>query len=262
MDFRSLAEEVSTAVAPLLGTHEGEKIIGRGASGQYTRRIDKVAEDIAIRFLEEEEVSMVILSEEAGKVKLGEDPEYICLIDPIDGSFNAIHGIPICAFSLALAPYHKGASLKDIEYGIVRNIATGDVFEAKKGKGAKFNGKNIKTAKEENLEESTICLYIDHGIGRLEKLVAKPKRIRTLGCVALELCYLARGDYHAFVDLRRALRVTDIAAGKLIVEEAGGIIGTETGSPLMADISELGRISIIAGGNYKIYEQVMNEIRE
>jgi myo-inositol-1(or 4)-monophosphatase len=80
--------------------------------------------------------------------------------------------------------------------------------------------------------------------------------------VALELCYLARGDYHAFVDLRRALRVTDIAAGKLIVEEAGGIIGTETGSPLMADISELGRISIIAGGNYKIYEQVMNEIRE
>jgi|Deesub1362A_J573_1020465.scaffolds.fasta_scaffold00109_30 myo-inositol-1(or 4)-monophosphatase len=262
IDIYKMAEIVSSSVQYLIGTQNANEIIKKGAGGQYTRKIDKVAEDTAINFLKNEGVPVEILSEEAGRIRLGDRPEYICLLDPIDGSFNAICGIPLASVSIALAPYKNNATLSDIEYGLVKNIITGDTFEATKGKGAKLNGKKINTSSIEYLEDSTIGLYVEHGIKGIDKLLEKPKRIRNLGCVSLELCYLAKGSYHAFIDLRKKLRVTDIAAGKLIVEEAGGITGNESGSPLNTTILKMEWISIIAAANNRIYEQTMGLLKK
>jgi myo-inositol-1(or 4)-monophosphatase len=145
--------------------------------------------------------------------------------------------------------------------GLVKNLATGDVYEAEKGKGAKLNGKNISTTRDEKLEGASLCVYIHRDVRRLEKLLKMPKRVRTLGCVALEMCHVAKGDYHAMVDLRKVLRVTDIAAGKLIVEEAGGIVSDGLGQPLRASILEIERTSPIASGNIGIHKKILNVLR-
>jgi myo-inositol-1(or 4)-monophosphatase len=196
-----------------------------------------------------------VLSEESGLVTFGENPEYICVLDPLDGTHNAIHGIPFYSVSIAIARYSENASLEDIGYGLVMNLKTGDVFEAGKGKGARFNGETI-SAEDKRLDESTFCIYMRNDTGVLNRLLHGVKRIRNMGSVALELCHVAKGDYHGLVDLRNLLKVTDVAAGKLILEEAGGICTPDAG------ILGLEGIPVVACSSEKLYKDVAKLLRD
>lgn len=246
---REVVAEVQKALGPLAGTREAGDFIKMGADGTPTVRLDDVAEKAALEVLRRADVPMVVLSEEAGLVSIGDEPEYICILDPLDGTYNAVHGIPFYSISIAIAPYRENATTKDIELGLVMNLENGDVFEAEKGKGATFNGEIIKTI-DRKLEDSTFCIYIQDDVGRLERLLGGVKRVRNMGSVALELCYVAKGDYHGLVDLRNLLKVTDVAAGKLILEEAEGICTPETG------ILGLEGISVAACSSEILYKEV------
>lgn len=253
--LREVAEEVQKVVDPLAGTKKAGKFIKMGADGTPTVKIDAVAEKAAFEVLRGTGISMVILSEESGVVAIGDSPEYICVLDPVDGTYNAVHGIPIYAISIAIADYKENASAKDIEFGLVMNLKTGDIFEAQKGKGASFNGKNISTSKDESLDESTFCIYM-RDIKKLNGLLKGVKRMRSMGSVALELCHIAKGDYHGLVDLRNVLKVTDVAAGKLILEEAGGVISSGAGSVLDTSILSLKGIPVVACSNEELHKEV------
>lgn len=258
---RKVADEVQKAVKSVVGTKKAGKFCGIGADGTPTEGVDVAAEAAALRVLEKAGISMLVVSEEAGKVEIGESPEYICILDPVDGSYNAVRGIPIYSLSIAFAEYSRTATLNEVEYALVKNLATGNVFETMKGKKPRCNGKKISTRSKDELGKCTFSIYAKKsGFDRMLPLLKTVEKTRTLGSVALELCYVARGDLDGVADLRNDLRNIDIAAGKLILEEAGGVVSDENGNTLKAGITGIEKVNILAAGNKGIHRKVLKAV--
>ncbi|MGB4234955.1 MAG: bifunctional fructose-bisphosphatase/inositol-phosphate phosphatase [Methanoregulaceae archaeon] len=231
MDFftccNEMADAVSEAIAPLVGTVKGGARTGMGADGSPTQLIDQVAESCILAYLEECPLARTLISEEAGKVKLDGD-EGTLFLDPVDGTYNAVAGIPFYALSIA---YAKDGIIRD---AFVRDLAGGETFSAQRGKKAFLDGKPITVSTTMALEQSALSLY-----GRrfdpagVLSLGQKVRRWRLLGASALELCYIGCGRIDGFIDLRGTLRVTDAAAGMLVCTEAGGVVSDLDGKPLV-----------------------------
>ncbi|MDG6256114.1 MAG: bifunctional fructose-bisphosphatase/inositol-phosphate phosphatase [Methanomicrobiaceae archaeon] len=230
MTFIRSCNEIATLVqehiGDLVGNPSGGAYIKMGADGTPTKRIDQVAEDLIVDFLVEHDLCDRIISEEQGKVQVGSGDRTVFL-DPIDGTFNAVAGIPFYSVSLA---YAEGGSIRE---GYVKDLAHDEVFSAARGTGAFLNGKRIHVAATAFLEESSISVYgRKFNPGTVLRLGQKIRRWRLLGASSLELCYVACGRIDGFVDVRETLRVIDAAAGMIICEEAGGVVSDHTGEPI------------------------------
>ncbi len=211
-----MAEMVTESIRNLAGTEQGAEIVKMGADLTPTKRIDQVAEDCIIAFLQEHPLCSLLVSEEAGKVKFHGNGGTIFL-DPVDGTFNALAGIPFYALSLAYAEHGV------VQQAFVRNLASGETFTAVKGKYARCDDKPIRVSEVSQLDESAMSVYgRKFDPTRMMQLGQKIRRWRLLGASALELCYIGCGRIDGFVDLRGTLRVTDAAAGMLVCTEAGG----------------------------------------
>jgi len=211
-----MAEQVEESIAKLVGTAEGGKTVRMGADLTPTKLIDQVAEDCIIHYLEETPLCSLLISEEAGKVPF-DGKEGTIFLDPVDGTFNAVAGIPFYALSIAYA--REGV----VEKAYVRNLSSGETFTAEKGKYARCNGNVIHVSDVVNLDECAMSVYgRKFDPTRVMQLGQKIRRWRLLGASALELCYVGCGRIDGFIDLRGTLRVTDAAAGMLICSEAGG----------------------------------------
>ncbi len=230
-----IAKAVENAIIGLVGKPEASMIIQMGADGTFTEKMDKVAEDAALSVLEKKSIQVKLISEELGERTIGK-PEFTVLLDPIDGTFNAVNNLPFFCVSIAIG----NSNLSDIRYGYVRNLVNGDTFTAEKGKGAFLNNRRIHVSSTSRIDEMSIVSYTHSYDNK------KVKRIRVLGSAALELCYVASGVFDAFIDMRGMLRITDMAAGKLIVEEAGGMVTDERGKPLLTSFDVRQRVNIIA----------------
>ncbi|WP_319508000.1 bifunctional fructose-bisphosphatase/inositol-phosphate phosphatase [uncultured Methanolobus sp.] len=242
-----IADAVHKAIKGLVGTPEAGKVLYIGADGTPTKLIDDVSEKAIFTLLEKEKNSFRVISEEAGDKILGKSPGYTLIIDPIDGTYNACFGIPFYSLSIAIA----GNDLNDLCFGYVKNLATGDTFYAEAGKGAYLNGTRLKTSK--NSEVSRFCMSIygyRPNIKEAAVLSKSVRRVRVLGSVALELCYVAAGRIDAFTDVRGTMRTTDVAAGKLIIEEAGGIVTDGCGESLKLEDKLMSRVSVIASNGH------------
>jgi len=246
---REIADRVGTSVTSLIGKGMEEEIDAR-------------AEKTAMGELLKSEVPMLVVSEESGATFLSKEPEYIYLLDPIDGTYNAARGIPPFAFSIAVARYVDGATLGEIEVGLVRNLVTGDTYEAERGRGATMNGTPLHPSEERSLGKSTFCVYLfGTQLKELARVLPYIKRIRSLGCASLELCYVAENGFEGFVDLRGTLRNVDIAAGKLIIEEAGGRITGKDGEKLNTGIDNIRTLSVLAAGNSILHEELIKRLK-
>jgi len=258
---REIGAELREVVEEALESGDAAREVGIGADGTPTEAIDRLAEALVLRRLREAG-SFFVLSEEAGSVALAEEPEYIAVVDPIDGSYNALHRLPFYAFSVAFAPYSEEASLTDVVSGYVLNLYSGDEFAAERGRGARFNSTTLRVSKTKALEGATLCVYSTPGsIHRLLPLLRRIKRVRTLGSAALELCHVARGDFHAFVDVRTYLRNIDIAAAKLVLEEAGGVVTDVRGIPLDVSLLRIERLNIVAAHTGVIHGKIVKILR-
>jgi myo-inositol-1(or 4)-monophosphatase len=220
MEFLSacnqMAEIVEEAIRPLVGTPEGGVTVKMGADLTPTKKIDQVAEDCIVQYLSDHSLCSILVSEEAGRVEFGGGKGTIFL-DPVDGTFNAVAGIPFYALSIAYA--EDGEVMK----AYVRNLASGETFTALKGKLAQCNNRPIRVSEVSNLDECAMSVYgRKFDPTRVMQLGQKIRRWRLLGASALELCYIGSGRIDGFIDLRGTLRVTDAAAGMLICTEAGG----------------------------------------
>ncbi|MHA1594687.1 MAG: bifunctional fructose-bisphosphatase/inositol-phosphate phosphatase [Candidatus Baldrarchaeia archaeon] len=257
--FVELSNEVIKSTKKLRGRPEGRKIVGRNPAGEYTKFIDKIAEDTTLSFIREYFKDVRILSEESGEIIIGKKPNFTILIDPLDGSSNASRGIAFYCFSAAIA---TGNTLDNIIYGFVRDLVSGDVFEAIKGQGAYWNGDKMKPSHVKSLKDAMICLYAyNTDKSTIMSLISAVKKIRLLGAVALELCYVGCGAYDALVDVRGALKVTDIAAAKLIVEESGAIIRNGNGSPMNYKIDLSEKVSVIAASTPQLIEEILSLLK-
>jgi myo-inositol-1(or 4)-monophosphatase len=169
-----------------------------------------------------------ILSEEAGEII--QDSNYKWIIDPIDGTVNFAHSIPLCCVSIALE--YKGEIILASVYNPVMN----ELFFAEKGKGATLNDKPIRVSKKQNVVNACLVTgfpytYLDMPNGPLqifEKLIRKGIPVRRLGSAATDLCWVAAGRFDGFYEHK--LQAWDSAGGYLIVEEAGGKVTDFNGS--------------------------------
>ena len=146
--LRDVSKLVFENVKGMAGTEKAAGDFGRGAVGDISRNIDITAENTVINYFKEKKFECVILGEECGRVELSPNPKGFIIMDAIDGSANAIRGIPFFCCSLAFATEDKLSSITD---GAITNLSTGEIYWASKGKGAFLDDKPISVQKEKPL---------------------------------------------------------------------------------------------------------------
>lgn len=279
-----IIKEVSRDIRPHVGKPESGEKVKMGADGTPTSFIDIVAEEKVINILKNAPVLSYIISEEIGELKLGkgtkksislthelrrddleddEKPRFIFLVDPIDGTSNAIKEIPAFGISIAVASVPDGrlATLNDVELGFISNFANGNFFEAERGKGCWLNNEEVHPSDVINISNMTLGGFTKSGTSSASKLVDNARRMRVLGSVVLEISYVASGRYDAFLDLRGS-RIIDIAASKLILEEAGGIITDKYGEKLNNKLSIHEKTIVVAANNKILHRQMIDILND
>ncbi|MDG6991193.1 MAG: hypothetical protein JRM99_07220, partial [Nitrososphaerota archaeon] len=243
-------------VAPLARRPGRGRTVGTGAAGDRTIFADKLAEDILVRDLTRVD-GLRILSEEAGSLG-APSAGTVAVVDPLDGSSNFERGIPFYCTSIAIV---EGDSTRDATAGVVRDLVSGDVYAARKGRGATKNGKPIRTAAGGDPKQAVVGVDFSGSppglVPGLEPLIAGVKRQVHLGANALELCYLAEGKTDSFVDLRGRMRVTDFAAANLIALEAGAEVTDPGGKELDLPLDLKQRFSFVASSGHSFHRRVL-----
>lgn len=201
-----------------LDSKRASKVIQIGADQQPTRKLDKIAENIALKHLKKENKDFLIISEEIGKKRIGKNPNYKFIIDPIDGTHNAIKNVPLYSTSIAILNKKN-----QIIFSYIKHYEENSIYYTKDQNSYK-NDTKIETSDMKKLSKSSISFYHDNSLN-YKKFSDKFKHIRRLGCISLELCYVASGKLDAFIDLRGA-GIIDIAAGIKLIENAGGFYKT------------------------------------
>src|SRR3989454_2610263 len=244
-----LAEAVQHAVAELV--EDPAEVVGRGADGAPSTRIDRVAEAAVLRVLEYEEARLNVLSEEAGFIDRGGDATLV--LDPIDGTHNALRGVPAYSVSMAVGRSH----LADIEEGLVRDLVSGATYYAAKGQGAKLNGRPIRVHAY-NPKDLLFTVYLgSNAHSDAARVAGLARRVRNLGAASLDLCLVARGAadlyYMRSAVANTKLRAVDIAAGTLIVREAGGFVLGLGGRDLDLPLESKARAGLGAVGDRRAW---------
>jgi fructose-1,6-bisphosphatase/inositol monophosphatase family enzyme len=251
--IHQIADNVEAAVRKNIHNKNIGKVIGIGADGTPTKFIDKLAEKCAIEIIRKSKIKVNILSEEI--VFIDNNADETIVLDPVDGTHNAVRGIPFYSVSIAVGR----DTLSSINYGLVRNLVNSDTYEGIFRKGAFLNGKRIlvnrydKNKKEKhntNKKEIMYSVYLGKKATRNSyKIAAKPIRIRAFGCASLEMCLVASGALDLYYQSGQQLRVTDMAAGTLILREAGGEVYNTKKGILDLKLSLSDRSDIIAVRN-------------
>ncbi|HMN75347.1 MAG TPA: inositol monophosphatase family protein [Burkholderiaceae bacterium] len=221
------------------------------APNDFVTEVDQAAERIIIDTLLAAYPGHAILGEETGRTRGAKDSEYLWIIDPLDGTTNFIHGLPVYGVSIALA--HRGQVQQAVVYDPTRN----DLFFASKGRGAFLNDKRLRVSKRLRLAESLIGTGFPFRKGDdfqrymqiFERVMQSCAGMRRPGAAALDLCYVAAGYYDGFFET--GLGAWDVAAGSLIITEAGGLVGNFTG-----EADYLYRREVVAG-NPKVFAQLV-----
>ena len=221
------------------------------APNDFVTEVDHKAEAIIIETLLGAYPGHGILAEESGRAHGAKDSEYVWIIDPLDGTTNFIHGFPVYAVSIALA--FRGQVQQAVVYDPTRN----DLFYASKGRGAFLNDKRLRVSKRTRLADSLIGTGFPFRKGdnfkrylqMFEAVMQSCAGLRRPGSAALDLCYVAAGCTDGFFET--GLSPWDIAAGSLLVTEAGGLIGNFTG-----DSDFLYQREVVAGCP-KVYGQLV-----
>jgi myo-inositol-1(or 4)-monophosphatase len=206
----------------------GQLTISVKQQHDFVTEVDKAAEAVIIETLHEAYPKHAILAEETGRSG-AEDAEFQWIIDPLDGTTNFIHGFPQYAVSIAQA--HKGVLAHAVVYDPTRN----ELFTASKGAGAFLNDKRIRVSKRSKLDEALIGTgfpyrafdHIDAYLAIFKEMARHTAGMRRPGAASLDLAYVASGRLDGFWEF--GLSPWDMAAGALLIMEAGGLVGDLAG---------------------------------
>jgi myo-inositol-1(or 4)-monophosphatase len=256
---------VQTSIKPCLETiRDPQPTLGNGAGGDAMKPVDLAAEKAIVETLMQHKFSFTLISEESGVKKFGATPEeWYVTVDPIDGTTNLMHGLPFYACSIAVS---QKPCLADVFAALVADLFHNVTYTAFEGKGAYRDGEKIQTSMTLALDEAVLGLDLNtykvkDVVPKLTSLIAKAKHIRHFGANALELCYVANGLTDAFIDVRGKLRTTDVAAGFLIVKEAGGIVTSPDGQAINVELDPKQTLSFIASGNIEIHRKITSLVK-
>tara|TARA_Y100001970_G_scaffold291306_1_gene427944 strand:- start:1068 stop:1808 length:741 start_codon:yes stop_codon:yes gene_type:complete len=229
------AEKASKTLIRDFGEIEKLQVSIKGPT-DFVSNADTKAEKIIIEELKKARPYYSIISEEDGS-EINKDKNNTWIIDPIDGTTNFLHGIPHFAISIALKSYNEIVS------GIIYDPIKDEMFYAEKEKGVFLNNKRIKVSKRKELDS---CLFASGGI--LKNKIELP--LRKTGSAALDIAYVAAGRFDGY--FQKDLNLWDIAAGVIILKEAGGIINE-------IDLTQNKKIKITASSN-AINEKMLKKL--
>lgn len=218
----------------------------------FVSEVDRSAEQAIIDVLKDAYPDHGFLGEESGES--ANQSENIWIIDPLDGTTNFLHNFPQYCISIALQ--QKGVLTQAVIYDPVRN----DLFTATKGRGAFLNDKRIRVTSRAKLQDALIATgfpfrdftHLDTYLGMLKDMIKKTTGIRRPGSAALDLAYVAAGWTDGFFEIN--LSPWDIAAGGLLVQEAGGIVGDFEGNESWLDTGN------IVAANPKVFAQMLQTL--
>jgi fructose-1,6-bisphosphatase/inositol monophosphatase family enzyme len=230
--------------------HRGD-VVAMGADGSPTEELDRLAEAEILRVLGAEGVDWNLVSEEAGQVARGGTRTLV--VDPIDGTMNALRNLPFSTVSLALGR----ENLAGVEVGLVRDLFRGTTWWGARGQGAYVDGRPIHTRAWNPKGEILFANLGYRATERAVRMSGKSRRVRSLGCASFEMLMVAQGSADGYffenTDAHRNLRATDIAAAYRIVCEAGGGVTDSHGGSLEAfPFTAEGRTSVFAWGDPKM----------
>ena len=218
---------------------EVEKLqVSKKGPADFVSNADIKAEKIIIEELKKARPNFCILSEESGS-EINKDLNNTWIIDPIDGTLNFLHGVPHFAISIALK------SQDEIISGLIFDPIKNEIFYAEKNNGAFFNNQRIRVSKKNNINE---CLFVTGGKIKKELNL----QYRKSGSAALDMAYVAAGRYDGY--FQHDLNLWDIAAGIVLIKEAGGLIAN-------IDLSKTKNIDVIASSpdiHAKMMEKIEN----
>ena len=217
----------------------------------FVTEVDQAAEQEIIATVRRHYPHHAFLAEESGSS--GEN-ETVWIIDPLDGTTNFLHGFPV--FSVSIACQVKGR----LEHAVVYDPMRGEIFSASRGAGAHLENHRIRVSKARTLDGALVATgfpyranmkYLDAYMGMLRAVTEQAAGVRRPGSAALDLAYVAAGRVDAFWEI--GLAPWDTAAGTLLIQEAGGRIGTLTGG----DYKQAGHI---VAGTPKVYAELLSLI--
>ena len=237
------SEKASKGLIRDFGELEQLQVSIKGPS-DFVTNADTKAEKIIIDELTKSRKNYSILSEESGS-KENKDIDNVWIIDPIDGTINFLHGVPHFAISIALK------SNNEIVSGLIYDPIKDEMFYAEKNNGAYFNNKRIRVSKRKKIEE---CLFASGEIDNenIKQKINSKLSIRKSGSAALDMAYVASGRYDGY--FQKNLNLWDIAAGIIIVKEAGGQVND-------LNLKQNNNINIIASSssiNEKLVKNLIN----
>lgn len=247
------ATRAGRALARDFGEVEQLQVSVKGP-GDFVSAADRRSEEILLRELERARPDYAFLTEERGAVD-GADRTHRWVIDPLDGTTNFLHGIPIFAISIALERDGEAVA------GVVYNPVLNELFVAEKGHGAFFNDRRLRVAGRARLEDAVIATGIPH-YGRaghepfmeeLPAVMGGTAGIRRCGAAAIDLAWVAAGRFDAFWE--RALLPWDMAAGMVLVREAGGIVTDVEGG------DDIFRTGSILAGNAAMHRKLLETLK-
>lgn len=257
------ASKAGEWIKSMLGQHEN--LQQKYSSADLVTEVDKGAEQLIRKliathfphhgFLGEEGVEAgPLASSEAIEAALQSD--YLWIVDPIDGTTNFVHGFPFFCVSIALA--HKGEVIVGVVYDPMRD----EMFVAEKGKGAYVHGRRLKVAQQETLKESLIASgfpadqknALPQNLKSMVHLAPLVRNIRTSGAAALHLAYLAAGRITGFWEM--SLNSWDLAAGSLLIQEAGGKVTDIEGKPYHLEVRD------VVASNGFIHDALITELKK
>lgn len=222
------------------------------SKNDFVSEVDRRAEREIIETLHKAYPDHGILAEESGGQ---EGNEYQWVIDPLDGTTNFLHGFPQFAVSIALR--RRG----HIEQGVVYDPVSQELYTASRGAGAQLNGRRIRVSKRRGLEGALLGTgfpfkqqqHLDAYLGTFKALFSDTAGIRRAGAASLDLAYVAAGRLDGFWEI--GLKPWDMAAGVLLVQEAGGLVGDFAGGH---DFMQTGNV---VAGNPKVFKAILQHIR-
>ena len=230
-------EKASKVIIRDFGELEKLQVSKKGPK-DFVTKTDKRVEKILIEELTKSKKNYSFITEETGKI-INKNKSIFWVIDPIDGTTNFLHGIPHFAISVALQI--EG----EITTGLIFDPIKNEIFYGEKNSGSYFNNNRIRVSNKSNIEE---CLFASNNEG--VKSIYPRLNLRNTGCAALDLAYVGCGRFDGY--FHNNINLWDIAAGKIIIEEAGGKINN-------IDNFHINRIDIKAS-NPNIYEKMLKKL--
>ena len=244
------ARDAGKLIVPYLDHVDRLPIITKERN-DFVTEVDQSAERLIIDTLKQAFPTHAILAEESGS---SDGDEYQWIIDPLDGTTNFLHGFP--QFSISIALKHKDKLVLGVVYDPLRQ----ELFTAMTGDGAYLNNRRIRVSKQLGLQGALLgtgfpykdLRYLDAYLAMLKEMITETAGVRRPGSAALDLCYVASGRIDGFWEI--GLNAWDIAAGAIIVREAGGII-----TDFSANEKYLENGNVIAG-NPKVFNQILKTL--